>query len=108
MSRYGSIADTGSYQLAIMPGRGTDTGEAANLLTTAVMSASSCAPPARMAGIDGGAKAGTSEVGQNAETTNGWFDAYPDQPSRRGRLVIGGEPGTDSARCVAPDALLDP
>ncbi|NUQ98218.1 MAG: hypothetical protein HOY79_17285, partial [Streptomyces sp.] len=28
---------------------------------------------ARMAGINGGAKTGTSEVGQNAETTNGWF-----------------------------------
>jgi cell division protein FtsI/penicillin-binding protein 2 len=62
---------------------------------------------ARMAGINGGAKTGTSEVGQNAETTNGWFAAYDqDRHIAVGALVVGGKTGADSAGYIARDLLL--
>ncbi|WP_237404854.1 penicillin-binding transpeptidase domain-containing protein [Actinacidiphila reveromycinica] len=62
---------------------------------------------ARMAGIDGGAKTGTSEVGQNADSTNGWFAAYnSDSHVAVGALVIGGTSGADSAGYIARDILL--
>ena len=62
---------------------------------------------ARMAGINGGAKTGTSEVGQNADSTNGWFAAYNrDNHIAVGALVIGGTTGADTAGYIARDVLL--
>jgi cell division protein FtsI/penicillin-binding protein 2 len=64
---------------------------------------------ARMAGINGGAKTGTSEVGQNASSTNGWFAAYnSDNGIAVGALVVGGTSGANSAGYLARALLLGP
>ena len=61
---------------------------------------------ARMTGINGGAKTGTSEVGQNADSTNGWFAAYNHATHIAvGALVIGGKTGADTAGYIAHDVL---
>jgi hypothetical protein len=112
-----TIADSGYHQPVIVPGqaqppaaRPISPATAADVRTLMRAAASpGGTAAARMAGIDGGAKTGTSEVGQNAETTNGWFAAY-DRTSHLavGALVIGGKTGADSAGYLARAVLLGP
>lgn len=112
-----TIAGGGYHQPVIVPGQAqkpaarpisaTTAGYVRRLMRAAAGPGGTAA--ARMAGINGGAKTGTSEVGQNAETTNGWFAAY-DQTDHTavGALVIGGKTGADSAGYIARDILLAP
>ncbi|MBY8880900.1 penicillin-binding transpeptidase domain-containing protein [Actinacidiphila acidipaludis] len=112
-----TIADSHYHQPVILPGQAqkpaarpmsAGTAAAVRQLMRAAAGPGGTAA-ARMAGINGGAKTGTSEVGQNAETTNGWFAAYDqDDHIAVGALVIGGKTGADSAGYIARDVLLGP
>jgi hypothetical protein len=112
-----TIADSGYHQPVILPGQAqtpatrpispATASEVRQLMRAAAGPGGTAA--ARMAGIDGGAKTGTSEVGPNAETTNGWFAAYNQANHLAvGALVIGGKTGADSAGYLARDVLLGP
>lgn len=110
-----TIADSHYHQPIIVPGQAqkpaarplsaATAADVRQLMRAAAGPAGTAA--ARMAGINGGAKTGTSEVGQNAESTNGWFAAYnQDNHIAVGALVIGGKTGADSAGYIAHDVLV--
>jgi cell division protein FtsI/penicillin-binding protein 2 len=112
-----TIADSHYHQPVILPKQAqpaaarqispTTAADVRRLMRAAASSGGTAA--ARMAGINGGAKTGTSEVGQNASSTNGWFAAYnSDNNIAVGALVIGGTSGAESAGYLAHDVLLGP
>ena len=110
-----TIADAHYHQPIILPGQKqvpaarpispSTAADVQQLMAAAASPGGTAVDP--MAGINGGAKTGTSEVGQDASSTNGWFAAFNrDNHLAVGALVVGGNTGAGTAGPVARAMLL--